>query len=68
MTNEDVVKNFMLGKVTDEEKDGLTLMMFAFSEFAKELNDILPEGRLKSIAMTRLEECSMFAIKSISHK
>jgi hypothetical protein len=38
---------------------------------ATELDNLIelkcPKGRYQSLAMTKLEECSMFAIKAITH-
>lgn len=31
------------------------------------LNERLPEGREKALAMTKLEECAMWANKAIAH-
>lgn len=37
-----------------------------FREFAEWLDEVLPEGRAKSVAFTELEKASMWAHKSIA--
>lgn len=37
-----------------------------FREFAEYLDEVLPEGRAKSVAFTELENASMWAHKSIA--
>lgn len=39
-----------------------------FKEFASKLNDILPDGRYKSVAMTDLENASMWSHKSVAER
>lgn len=39
-----------------------------FKEFASKLNDILPEGRYKSLTMTELENTSMWSHKSVAER
>lgn len=39
-----------------------------FREFAQRLDDILPDGRAKSVAFTELENASMWAHKSIAEQ
>lgn len=39
-----------------------------FKEFAEHLNEVLPEGRAKSVTFTELENCSMWANKSIAEQ
>lgn len=38
-----------------------------FSRHADYMDKLCPDGRYKSIMMTKLEEAAMFAVKSISH-
>jgi hypothetical protein len=38
----------------------------AFREFAEKLDELLPEGRAKSVAFTHLEDASMWTHKSIA--
>ena len=40
----------------------------AFTSFATMLDDSLPDGRAKSVAMTELESASMWAHKSIAEQ
>jgi hypothetical protein len=68
MTNEDVKRNFDYIVVSVDDQERINSIREQYGLFAQRLNEFLPEGRLKSIAMTKLEESSMFAIKSISHK
>jgi hypothetical protein len=68
MTNEDVKKNFSSITVNEEQISEMNIVFNAYSNMAITLNERLPEGRLKSIAMTKLEESLIFATKSISHK
>lgn len=42
--------------------DGITVH---FMNIAKSLDNLLPEGRCKSLAFTKLEEASMWAKKSV---
>ena len=41
-----------------------TLMMFA-RDYAQKIDELCPDGREKSLALTKLEEASMWANKSI---
>ena len=43
-------------------------LRYLFREFAAELNDILPEGRYKSLAMTELENAAMWSHKSVAEQ
>ena len=43
-------------------------LRYLFREFATELNDILPEGRYKSLAMTELENSAMWSHKSVAEQ
>lgn len=43
-------------------------LRYLFKEFASKLNDILPDGRYKSIAMTDLENASMWSHKSVAER
>jgi hypothetical protein len=68
MINEDVKKNFSSIPVNEDESMIIEATREQFAIFAQDMNNRLPDGRLKSIMMTKLEEACMFAIKSISHK
>lgn len=37
-----------------------------FKQIMTELDEVLPDGRAKSVAMTNLEDCSMWAHKSVA--
>lgn len=43
-------------------------MREGFTELSKLLQLALPDGRYKSIVLTKLEETAMFATKSLSHR
>jgi hypothetical protein len=68
LTTEDVIKNFSSVPVNNQQTERIDVTRSFYQEMAINLNNLLPEGRLKSIAMTKLEESCMFAIKAISHK
>jgi hypothetical protein len=68
LTTEDVIKNFSSVPVNNQQTERIDVTRSFYQEMAINLNNLLPEGRLKSIAMTKLEESCMIAIKAISHK
>lgn len=68
MTRDDMLKNFSRVNVGEKEQEDIDAVNKKVKELAEWVFDFCPEGRLKSIAMTKLEECSMFITKSISHK
>ncbi len=68
MTTEDIKKNFIRPDLTDNNEPTIHEIEKYFYTLAIYLNEALPDSRLKSIAMTKLEESCMFAIKSITHK
>lgn len=43
-------------------------LRLAFRKFAEEVNELLPEGRAKSVAMTELETASMWAHKAVAEQ
>jgi hypothetical protein len=67
MTREDTQKNFTRVSVGEKEQSDIDVLNREFRRLTDYIFDLCPEGRLKSIAMTKLEECSMFATKSITH-
>jgi len=68
MTTIDVTKNFSRVSVGEQEQTDIDFIARKIKDLAEYMNQYLPDGRLKSIAFTKLEECAMFATKSISHK
>ena len=45
-----------------------TLVRKLYKEFAERLDEILPDGRAKSVAFTHLEDASMWTHKAISQR
>jgi hypothetical protein len=68
MTNGDITKNFSRVNVGEKEQTDIDFIARKIRDLAEYMNQYLPNGRLKSIAFTKLEECAMFSTKSISHK
>ncbi|MDC1299940.1 hypothetical protein N8Z24_00375 [bacterium] len=46
----------------------MKLLEGKFEELEEMIDEYCDEGRYKSLAMTALEECAAWAIKSISHE
>lgn len=70
LTPEEIEHRFGFHKATIEG-DNATLpkhrdLRLRFREFAEMLNEVLPEGRAKSVALTELENASMWSHKSIA--
>lgn len=53
-------------KVTGVQQDRIKLVLGSAKQLEKCINDVCHDGREKSLAMTKLEECVMWANKSIS--
>ena len=53
-------------KVTGVQQDRMNCILFCAQQLEKCINDVCHDGREKSQAMTKLEECVMWANKSIS--
>jgi hypothetical protein len=68
MTTEDVKKNFSGVSIDTDQAERIDVVISFYQDIAINLNSLLADGRLKSIAMTKLEESCMFAIKAISYK
>ena len=66
MTHETQIYNaFSFHNVDKLKKSRMdTLIMFA-RDYAQEIDMLCPDGREKSLALTKLEEASMWANKSI---
>lgn len=50
--------------VSSDKADELTELRFLFEALALELSGTLPSGRELSLAMTKLEEAQMWAVKA----
>lgn len=67
MTPEDIEKRFSYHPATTEEKQTAhTLMRRNCFYLAKYVNETLPEGREKSLAITNLEEAMFWANASLA--
>ncbi len=53
-------------KVTGVQQDRMKFVLDSAKQLEKCINDVCHAGREKSLAMTKLEECVMWANKSIS--
>lgn len=53
-------------KVTGVQQDRMKSVLYSAKQLEKCINDVCHDGREKSLAMTKLEECVMWANKSIS--
>lgn len=62
----DLVERFGYHKATDKTGPIHQDIRGHFLEMAMWLNDTLPEGRAKSMAMTELESASMWANKAVA--
>lgn len=54
--------------VTEEEQAQIQKLREAFSALGNIIEELSPNGRGKSIAITHLETAAMWAIKAITHK
>lgn len=70
MSPEDIEHRFGFHKATLEGPNATlpkhTSMRILFREFAARLDEILPEGRAKSVAFTNLEDASMWSHKAVA--
>ncbi len=53
-------------KVNGIQQDKMHFVLDSAKQLEKCINDVCHDGREKSLAMTKLEECVMWANKSIS--
>lgn len=53
--------------IISTDTDKLQRSRVAFATLAKELQEVLPEGRYKSIVLTLLEQAAAMATKAFSH-
>lgn len=54
--------------LSEEDASKVRDLREVFSRHASYIEQLCPEGRYRSIVMTKLEEAAMFATKAISHK
>lgn len=70
LNTEEIANRFGYHKpVVDGERNTAALhrdLRLEFKEFAKYLEDLLPDGRAKAVAFTELENTSMWAHKAIA--
>lgn len=53
--------------ITQEQYNKILKLKEAYTELDKAINELCPQSRAKSVALTELETSSMWATKSISH-
>lgn len=63
----DVAKEFTSQEIDERQKKDIDVITNAFITAATEVVEICPESREKSLAMTKLEEAKMWAVKAITH-
>lgn len=66
MTDEQIKNNFSYHSPKAGQPEKYTSLRETAKEFAYLLNDLCPDSREKSLAMTKLEECVMWANASIA--
>lgn len=72
LTDDEIEHRFGFHKATIEGADATlprhSQLRRAYKAFAKELNEVLPDGRAKSVAFTELENASMWSHKAVAEK
>lgn len=66
MTPEDITNRFTYHDLDEDEVSATDHIRSAGLMFATLINDVCPEGREKSLAVTKLEECVMWANASVA--
>lgn len=66
MTNNDIEKNFSYHAPKDEQADRYERIRYKAKMLAAYINENCPDSREKSLAMTKLEECVMWANAAIA--
>lgn len=64
-THDEVKKRFQFEKPSEKQDGRLKILSTQTQEFAETIDRICPDGREKSLALTRLGEAFMWAGKSI---
>ena len=68
MEDKELERRFKLHGITTLEALDVSNLRLAGLDFARLINELCPEGREKSIALTDLEAAAMYAIKAIASK
>jgi len=55
----------VIGSFNPNDRDDVALVKQKAKDFLQVLNDQVPEGRRKAIAVTHIEEAAMMAVKAI---
>lgn len=66
-TNKDIESRFEVKELNPGELIPANIARKKTSDLARNYNELLPEGRYKSLALTALEEASMWATKAVTH-
>lgn len=66
LSHEELEGRFRYHSLTPKQRMAINSMRDTTMGLAVILNERLPEGREKSLAMTKLEECAMWANKAIA--
>jgi hypothetical protein len=67
-TTEQIETNFVYHKPVGNQPERYTSLREAAKAFAHMINNLVPSGREKSLALTKLEECVMHANSGISRE
>ena len=67
LSHEELKERFRYHSLTPKQRMAINSVRDTTMGLAVILNERLPEGREKSLAMTKLEECAMWANKAIAH-
>jgi hypothetical protein len=66
MESKEIEDRFKSHDMDDDQKDHAIWMRVATNQLAHEIDSVMPDCREKSIAITKLEEVSMWAVKGIA--